>query len=726
MRPGAIVVILPVMIIIRVQREKLRFCCFKSSFSSGASSVPILPSPSTVPIISSEIVKISSFKATKRRSRKFSGNGGGFGPNGSPLNSLVNSTAMIGTFSNSKGPQQEEFVNLFSIYGNILVKESGGDLLIPFSSENLGEFQKYPLESNLMNLFENSVRFWYEIEGKEDKKLPSILSINAPSRSSTWELTKFLVGKSGKSHLAIIPFSMFYELLQTCGNFRNSTIGNNWNMKEEKALGDFILNNITSGFNPKKKISPFVSNSYNTISTSSRAVIEVVEYLFACLEASLGGKEGANENERFTLLLDGFEEFLQAKKGGEVILKDLCNWTNLFESSGRKLVFGGRNQNLSEEIDVEQEEQNNENDEEQNGSSIINISGNGSGSNTSNSNNNNNNSNKPPYSALPFQAITDFFIKATGTKSEKSNENVSITNVKIEGQIMKLFVNGPKNDKRQFLKYSQQIGIDRKKDILDRNILILKSVATNRWNMKLKLNLKSKHDFPSNHQEIWGKLSETGKGILVKRRLSRDEINEIILYVLGNKIKGVVSLESLSEAVEKVSQIRFDPTKFSSDDLSHLLAERQISMNSLTKYEKRFINCISTATTQTRFDEISLPEKTVSTLRSLTTLPLTHPELFTQGVLKNSLTGVLLFGPPGTGKTMLARAVAQESGAVFLAVNMSNIFDMWVGEGEKNVKVKIKDLIYFLILLDNFFRVCSIWLENLVLQLFLLMKLTHF
>lgn len=665
------------MIVTRGQTEILRIC-FKSSFSSGA-SVPVLPLPPTVPVVSNEIVKISSFKGAKRRSRKLNGNGsgagaGGGGPNGNP--SFL-STAMVEPFSNFKGAQQEDFVNLFSVYGNILVKEGGGDLLSPFQPENLGEFQKYPLESNLMNLFENSVRFWYE---SDDKKLPTILSINAPSRSSTWELTKFLVGKCGKSHLAIIPFSMFYELLQTtCGPSRNNSYNSHSSagIKEAKALGDFILNNITSGFNPKKKNpNPQLINN----NTNSRAVIEVVEYLFACLEASLGGKEGASGDEKFTLLLDGFEEFLQTKKGGEVILKDLSNWANSFEPSGRKLIFGGRNQNINEEIEAEQEESNENGGEDPHGTNST--SGGGSIINISNSNN------KPQPSTSPFQVITDFLIKATGTKSEKSDDFSSITNVKIEGPIMKLFVNGPKNDKRRLLKYSQQIGIDRKKDILDRNLLILKSVATNRWKMKLKLNLKSKHDFPSNHQEIWTKLSETGKGILVKRKLSRDEINEIILYVLGDtKNRNVVSLDSLIEAVENVSQIRFDPTKFSSDDLSHLLAERQISMNSLTKYEKRFINCISTATTQTRFDDISLPEKTVTTLRSLTTLPLTHPELFTQGVLKNSLTGVLLFGPPGTGKTMLARAVAQESGAAFLAVNMSNIFDMWVGEGEKNVKV---------------------------------------
>lgn len=71
-------------------------------------------------------------------------------------------------------------------------------------------------------------------------------------------------------------------------------------------------------------------------------------------------------------------------------------------------------------------------------------------------------------------------------------------------------------------------------------------------------------------------------------------------------------------------------------------------------------------------------------LQEVTVLPLLRPDLF-QGV-RQPPCGILLFGPPGSGKTLLARAVATESRATFIAVTGSNILSMWVGESEQNVK----------------------------------------
>ncbi|KAI9681310.1 MAG: hypothetical protein M1817_002593 [Caeruleum heppii] len=105
-------------------------------------------------------------------------------------------------------------------------------------------------------------------------------------------------------------------------------------------------------------------------------------------------------------------------------------------------------------------------------------------------------------------------------------------------------------------------------------------------------------------------------------------------------------------------------------------------------HEKKLLGgVINPESLHTTFADVQAPPETVEALKTLTSLSLIRPEAFSYGVLAtDKIPGLLLYGPPGTGKTMLAKAVAKESRATMLEVSGSEVYDMYVGEGEKNVK----------------------------------------
>ncbi|MGH7674050.1 MAG: AAA family ATPase [Gemmatimonadales bacterium] len=71
-------------------------------------------------------------------------------------------------------------------------------------------------------------------------------------------------------------------------------------------------------------------------------------------------------------------------------------------------------------------------------------------------------------------------------------------------------------------------------------------------------------------------------------------------------------------------------------------------------------------------------------IRMKIVLPLQHPELYA-AYGKAAGGALLLYGPPGCGKTYLARATAGEVQATFLAVGLNDVLDMWIGQSERNL-----------------------------------------
>ncbi|HEY6168190.1 MAG TPA: ATP-binding protein, partial [Verrucomicrobiae bacterium] len=84
------------------------------------------------------------------------------------------------------------------------------------------------------------------------------------------------------------------------------------------------------------------------------------------------------------------------------------------------------------------------------------------------------------------------------------------------------------------------------------------------------------------------------------------------------------------------------------------------------------------------FRDIGGMEALKDEIRMKIIFPMTHPDLY-QAYGKPIGGGILMYGPPGCGKTLMARATAGEVQARFLAVGINDVLDMWIGNSERNL-----------------------------------------
>lgn len=221
-------------------------------------------------------------------------------------------------------------------------------------------------------------------------------------------------------------------------------------------------------------------------------------------------------------------------------------------------------------------------------------------------------------------------------------------------------------------------------------------------------------------------LNHQNRNAISRRTLSHEEVHHLCMTALGLRPANARS-QSLGHQINMAMTIirLSDAAKFAwcttqreyerasdSADASETDQRLDVIKRECNDHERRLLGgLIDRNRIRTTFDDVHAPPESIESLKTLTSLSLLRPDAFKYGVLAtDKIPGLLLYGPPGTGKTLLAKAVARESGATVLEVSGSEVNDMYVGEGEKNVKAvftlarKLSPCVVFIDEADALFR----------------------
>ncbi len=131
-------------------------------------------------------------------------------------------------------------------------------------------------------------------------------------------------------------------------------------------------------------------------------------------------------------------------------------------------------------------------------------------------------------------------------------------------------------------------------------------------------------------------------------------------------------------------EIAFKVTNLKPDEICIIKQSTQLHISESTQED------IPQGVAFITYENVGGLDREIDRIRELVELPLKHPELFNRLGIEPPK-GVLLRGPPGCGKTLLAKAVANESEAHFISINGPEIMSKFYGESEKKLRSLFKE-----------------------------------
>lgn len=177
---------------------------------------------------------------------------------------------------------------------------------------------------------------------------------------------------------------------------------------------------------------------------------------------------------------------------------------------------------------------------------------------------------------------------------------------------------------------------------------------------------------------FYGKANYSACNVILEELIEngKEDAEILILYA-----KGLLKENALNKAAEAYQRaLAIDPGSFDEELDSQLrLKEGTEAIESIEDLSNIFLQ-----KPDINFNDVGGMEAVKKEIELKIIKPLLHPELY-KAYGKKIGGGILLYGPPGCGKTYLAKATAGQVNARFINVTLNDILDMWIGNSEKNL-----------------------------------------
>lgn len=154
---------------------------------------------------------------------------------------------------------------------------------------------------------------------------------------------------------------------------------------------------------------------------------------------------------------------------------------------------------------------------------------------------------------------------------------------------------------------------------------------------------------------------------------------------VGSDIASLCTEAAMQCIREKINMIDIEDDTIDADLLASMAVNQSHFKYALSQANPSSLRECVVEVPDVSWNDIGGLEPVKAELRELVQYPVEHPEKFEKFGLSPSH-GVLLYGPPGCGKTLLAKAVANECQANFLSIKGPELLTMWFGESEANVR----------------------------------------